>query len=158
MERRHEYETVVTWTGNLGPGTTGYRDYSRDHEVGADGPAPIAGSSDPGFRGDARRWNPEQLLVSALAQCHLLWYLHLCAVSGVVVTGYVDRPRGTMLDTGDTGHFTEVVLRPTVTVASAQMVDRAVSLHAQAHRACYLANSVNFPVRHEPTIVVAAAP
>jgi organic hydroperoxide reductase OsmC/OhrA len=157
MARSHTYETVVTWTGNRGTGTSGYRDYSRDHDVAAAGRADIAGSSDPAFRGDRSRWNPEQLLVAALAQCHLLWYLHLCADAGVVVTGYVDRAGGTMTETGDTGHFTEVVLRPEVTVASPDMVEPATRLHADAHRACYIANSVNFPVRHEPTVVTAAA-
>lgn len=154
MARVHTYDTVVTWTGNLGTGTSGYRDYSRDHDVAADNRKTIAGSSDPAFRGDPSRWNPEQLLVAALSQCHMLWYLHLCARAGVVVTGYVDHALGTMSETGDGGRFTEVVLRPRVTVAAPAMVEAATSLHAEAHRACYLANSVNFPVRHEPRIEV----
>jgi organic hydroperoxide reductase OsmC/OhrA len=154
MEREHSYAAVVTWTGDRGSGTSGYRAYGREHVVTADGPPPLGGSADPAFRGDPSRWNPEQLLVVSLSQCHLLWYLHLCAVAGVVVTGYVDSPRGTMLDTGDAGRFTEVVLRPRVTVTEAGMVERALALHADAHRACFIANSVNFPVRHEPTVVV----
>jgi len=154
MQREHRYRAVVEWTGNRGSGTSGYRDYDRSHRVGAEGPAPIAGSADPAFRGDPAAWNPEQLLVASLSQCHLLWYLHLCAVNGVVVTGYVDHPRGTLQDTGDSGRFTDVLLRPRVTVAAAEMVRRAVELHADAHRACFIANSVNFPVRHEPTVVV----
>jgi organic hydroperoxide reductase OsmC/OhrA len=148
----HTYETVVTWTGDRGTGTTGYRDYGREHEVTAAGPPAIPGSSDPAFRGDRDRWNPEQLLVVALSQCHMLWYLHLCAVGGVVVTGYVDRARGTMTENGHGGQFTEVVLRPEVTVASAGMVADAERLHTEAHQACYVASSVNFPVRHEPTV------
>jgi len=179
MSRTHSYRTVVTWTGNQGTGTSGYHDYERAHEVSAQtastpppatptaeaggpgagrsdtpGPATIAGSSDPAFRGDPARWNPEQLLVASLAQCHLLWYLHLCAVAGVVVTGYVDRAEGTMVEDGHTGRFTEVVLRPEVTVTDPAMVDQALALHDAAHRACYIANSVRFPVRHEPTILV----
>jgi organic hydroperoxide reductase OsmC/OhrA len=148
----HTYQTVVTWTGDRGTGTTGYRDYGREHEVTAAGPPVIPGSSDPAFRGDRDRWNPEQLLVVALSQCHMLWYLHLCAVGGVVVTGYVDRAQGTMTENGHGGHFTEVVLRPEVTVASADMVADAERLHTDAHHACYVASSVNFPVRHEPTV------
>jgi organic hydroperoxide reductase OsmC/OhrA len=155
VEREHVYETVVTWTGNRGTGTSSYRDYGREHVVAAEGPAAIAGSSDPAFRGDPARWNPEQLLVASLSQCHLLWYLHLCAVSGVVVTGYVDRPRGTLLDSGDGGRFTEVVLRPQVTVAGLEQVPKAIALHADAHRSCFIAASVNFPVRHEPTVLSA---
>ena len=156
MGRLHTYNTVVTWTGDRGTGTSGYRDYARDHEVAADGRAPIAGSSDPAFRGDPSRWNPEQLLVASLSQCHMLWYLHLCADAGVVVTGYVDRASGTMGESVDGGQFTEVVLRPEVTVASSDMVEAAGRLHADAHRACFIANSVNFPVRHEPSVSVMA--
>lgn len=156
MTRLHSYETVVTWTGNRGTGTSGYRDYDRDHDVTADGPAPIAGSADPTFRGDPARWNPEQLLLAALAQCHMLSYLALCARHGVVVTGYVDRAHGTMAQEGDGGHFTSAVLRPVVRVASAAMVGKATALHHEAHESCFIASSVNFPVTHEPTVTADA--
>ncbi|MFE2917731.1 OsmC family protein [Kitasatospora indigofera] len=154
MDRLHTYDTEVTWTGDRGTGTSDYRAYERSHEVAAEGRPVIPGSSDPSFRGDPTRWNPEQMLLASLSQCHLLWYLHLCSVSGVVVTGYVDRAVGTMAETAAGGHFTEAVLRPRVRVAAAGMVDRALALHADAHRACFIANSVNFPVRHEPVIEV----
>src|SRR5919204_989637 len=110
MARQHHYHTTVTWTGNRGTGTSGYRDYARDHDITADGPPPIAGSSDPTYRGDRTRWNPEQLLVASLSQCHMLWYLHLCADAGIVVTAYHDRPLGTMND----DRFVSVILRPEV--------------------------------------------
>jgi organic hydroperoxide reductase OsmC/OhrA len=152
--KRHTYDTVVTWTGNRGTGTSGYRDYARDHDLDAEGRATIAGSSEPAFRGDKTRWNPEQLTVAALSQCHMLWYLHLCADAGVVVTEYVDQAQGAMTHTDTGGAFDEVVLRPTVTVESAAMVDDATRLHDDAHHACNIANSVNFVVRHEPTINV----
>lgn len=152
MARLHAYRTEVTWTGNLGEGTSHYVSYQRDHEVRADGPPPILASSDPAFRGDPERWNPEQLLVAAVSQCHLLWYLHLCSTNGVVVTDYADRAEGTMTEDGTGGHFTEVVLRPRVRVESPEMVEKATALHAEAHRACFIANSLNFPVRHEPTV------
>ncbi|MDH6578449.1 OsmC family protein [Kitasatospora sp. MAP5-34] len=151
----HTYTTQVTWTGNTGSGTSGYRSYERAHEVSADGRPAIPGSSDPSFRGDPTRWNPEQLLLASLSQCHLLWYLHYCSVNGVVVTSYVDEPVGTMAETADGGHFTEAVLRPRIEVAEASMAERAVTLHTDAHRSCFIANSVNFPVRHEPTVTVA---
>jgi organic hydroperoxide reductase OsmC/OhrA len=153
--RQHTYETEVVWTGNRGTGTDTYRSYGRDHEVSAAGLPTILGSADRTFHGDAERWNPEQLLLAALSQCHLLSYLHVCAVNGVVVTGYTDRTGGTMTETGDGGgHFTEAVLRPVVEVASAEMAERARTLHGEANRLCFIANSVNFPVRHEPTIRV----
>jgi organic hydroperoxide reductase OsmC/OhrA len=153
----HTYDTVVTWTGNRGTGTSGYRDYDRAHEVSAEGRAKILGSSDPAFRGDPARWNPEQLLVAALSQCHMLQYLHLCADAGVVVTGYVDHACGTMTETDQGGHFTEVVLRPQVRVAAPSMVEAAMALHGAAHRACFIASSVNFPVRHQPRVQAVAA-
>ena len=153
----HTYTTVVTWEGNRGTGTSGYRDYGREHDIGAAGRPSIPGSSDPTFRGDPARWNPEQLMVVALSQCHMLQYLHLCAEAGVIVTDYVDDATGTMVTRANNGRFTEVVLAPRVSVASADMVDKAVALHEDAHHACFIANSVNFPVRHEPTVTVGPA-
>ncbi|KJS56712.1 peroxiredoxin [Streptomyces rubellomurinus subsp. indigoferus] len=156
MTRQHTYTVEITWTGNQGTGTGDYRSYARDHEVSAPGLPTIPGSSDPAFRGDPARWNPEQLLLASISQCHLLWYLHLCAVNGVVVTSYSDQPVGRMAETADGGHFTSAVLHPRVEVAEEAMVDKAVALHADAHRSCFIANSVNFPVRHEPVVTVAA--
>jgi organic hydroperoxide reductase OsmC/OhrA len=156
MQRTHHYQVEVAWTGNRGQGTTGYRAYDRTLEVRARGKPLIPGSSDPAFRGEPERWNPEDLLVASLSQCHMLWYLHLAAVAGVAVVAYHDSAEGTMLEGDDGGgRFTEVMLRPAVTVASAEMADKADSLHARAHELCFVANSVNFPVRHQPTTTVA---
>jgi organic hydroperoxide reductase OsmC/OhrA len=155
MSRTHEYVAEVRWTGNRGTGTSSYRDYDRAHDVSAEGKPAIPGSSDPAFRGDPARWNPEELLVASLAQCHMLWFLHLAAVNNVVVTGYVDRPEGTMLEQDDgAGQFTRVVLRPEVTIADPSMRERSQELHEKAHAKCYVARSVNFPVVHEPTVHV----
>ncbi|GIG61375.1 peroxiredoxin [Longispora fulva] len=156
MTATHTYDVTVTWTGDRGTGTSGYRAYDRAHDVDAPGRPTIPGSSDPTFRGDPARWNPEQLLVASLSQCHLLWYLHVCAAAGVVVTSYADDAVGTMAETADGGgHFTAVLLRPRVTVAEPGMVEAAVALHAAAHEKCFIANSVNFPVHHAPTVVPA---
>jgi organic hydroperoxide reductase OsmC/OhrA len=158
VRRTHRYDVTTTWTGNRGTGTSGYRDYDRDHEVAADGRPAIAGSADPVFRGDKTRWNPELELLAALSQCHMLSYLHMCATAGVVVTAYADNPYGTMAETADGGgHFTEVVLRPQVTVADEGMADQAQRLHHDASEKCFIASSVNFPVRHEPSVTVASA-
>jgi len=153
MPRTHEYTAEVRWTGNRGTGTSSYRDYDRAHDVVAGGKATIAGSADPAFRGDPARWNPEELLVVSLSQCHMLWFLHLAAVAKVVVTDYVDRPEGTMLEHDDgAGQFTRVVLKPRVTVADPSTRHRLDELHDQAHAKCYVARSVNFPVLHEPSV------
>ena len=155
-DHEHTYEVAVECTGNHGDGTASYRGYGREHIVAADGPPPIEGSADPAFRGDRARWNPEQLLVASLAQCHMLWYLHLAADAGVVVTAYTDRPRGTMLTGPDgSGHFTGVTLRPEVTIAPGSDLERATGLHALVPDKCFIARSVNFPVTHEPRMRVA---
>jgi organic hydroperoxide reductase OsmC/OhrA len=151
----HTYEATIRWTGNRGTGTSGYRDYDRTHDVAAEGPGVLLGSSDRAFRGDADRWNPELLLTSALSQCHLLAYLHLAADHGVIVTAYVDRAVGTMNEHDGTGEMTLVVLHPEVEVADASMVATALALHDQAEAVCFIARSVNFPVRHEPVVTAA---
>ena len=151
MTQLHRYETTVTWTGNTGTGTSGYRNYERAHEVTVDGKPPIPGSSDPAFRGDAARWNPEELLVASLSQCHMLWFLHLCATNGLVVTEYRDHAAGMMAETADGGgQFQQVMLRPQVRFAAPEHADRARPLHEQAHKLCFIASSVNFPVYCEP--------
>jgi organic hydroperoxide reductase OsmC/OhrA len=153
VSRRHHYEVTVAWTGNRGTGTSGYRDYGREHAVSTQGRAVILASSDPAFRGDDALWNPELELVAALSQCHMLSYLHVCATAGVVVTSYADPAIGAMAEDMDgAGRFTEVVLRPQVTVAAPEMIDLATELHKEAHAKCFIANSVNFPVRHEPVV------
>jgi organic hydroperoxide reductase OsmC/OhrA len=156
VRRTHRYDLTVSWTGNRGTGTSGYRDYGRGHLVSANGRPVIEGSSDPVFHGDKTRWNPELELVAALSQCHMLAYLYVCAAAGVVVTEYEDAPYGVMAQTADGGgHFTEVVLRPRVTVTAAEMTAAAVKLHEEANKKCFIASSVNFPVRHEPTVTTA---
>ena len=158
--KSHDYRVHVEWTGNQGTGTSGYKDYSRAHEIsvpGADRP-PIPGSSDPAFRGDPKRYNPEDLLVVALSSCHMLSYLHLAAVGGVVVTNYVDDAGGIMTqDAKGSGAFTRVTLRPKVTITASSDPAKARQLHHAAHDVCFIANSVNFPVDCEPEIVVAPA-
>lgn len=160
MNDLHEYAVTVTWTGNRGTGTTGCGDYSRSFELEAEGKHGIAGSSDPAFRGDDGRWNPEQLLIGSLSACHKLWFLHLAAVAGVVVTAYVDRAEGSMRTTpgAETGRFEQVVLHPEITVAEALDPARIQGLHEDAHRRCFIANSVNFPVLLEPVTHLEGAP
>lgn len=150
----HTYTLDVEWTPAQGEATTGPRDYSRSHVVSGAALTELEGSSDPAFRGDVERWNPEQLLVASLAQCHLLWYLDLAAKAGIIVTAYVDEPTGTMVEEASgAGQFTEVVLRPCVTVRSGSDLDLAEALHGRVGDFCFIARSVNFPVRHEPTII-----
>lgn len=152
--KKHEYAIALKWTGNRGSGTSAYKAYGRDHEITAAlKAAPLAGSSDPHFHGDGTRYNPEDLLVASLSACHLLSYLHLCAVNGVVVTAYEDSASGTMVeDQPNTARFTEVMLRPQVAITAGSDPAKALALHEEAGKLCFIARSVNFPVRHEPVI------
>lgn len=155
MNHAHHYTVAIEWTGNRGTGTSGYRDYGREHLVTAEGKHPIEGSSDRTFHGDADRWNPEEMLIAALSQCHLLSYLHVAATNGVIVTGYTDDAVGTMEQTNDGGgHFVSVTLRPRVKIHGTDTA-LAEALHEEAARTCFIAASMNFPVTHEVTIVPA---
>lgn len=148
----------VHWTGNTGEGTRRYGAYTNAHDILAeDKRIRVPGSSDPGFGGDASCYNPEELLVAALAACHMMCYLHLCADAGVVVVDYTDQPTGALLARRVGGHFTEVTLHPQVTVAAGSSAALAEQLHEQAHARCFVANSMNFSVRFEPRIRVGGA-
>jgi organic hydroperoxide reductase OsmC/OhrA len=158
--RIHRYQITNRWTGNLGTGTSTYRAYSRNHEIGAaHKSAPIAGSSDPLFRGDRSRYNPEELLVGAISACHMLWVLHLCADAGIVVTEYVDQPEGEMVERPDgSGEFTRVTLRPRMRITDPGRADEAREIHDRAHAVCAIARSVNFPVHHEVEVEAESTP
>jgi organic hydroperoxide reductase OsmC/OhrA len=152
--RIHHYSITTEWTGNRGTGTSAYSAYSRDHELSAAGKlAAIAGSSDPLFRGDPGRYNPEELLVGAISACHMLWVLHLCADSGIIITEYADEALGEMVEHADgSGEFTRVTLRPRMTISDAARIPEAIALHGRAHAVCALARSMSFPVCHEPVV------
>lgn len=158
MAREHEYRATVRWTGNTGEGTASYRGYSRDHDILLEGKeTPVRGSADAAFRGDAARMNPEEMLIAGLSACHMLWYLHLCADAGVVVTAYEDAAEGIMIEQGrGGGRFTGATLRPRVEIAAGSDAARAMALHDEAHRLCFIANSVNFEVAVEPAPVTVA--
>jgi organic hydroperoxide reductase OsmC/OhrA len=157
MNGEHHYRLRADWTGNRGTGTSGYRDYDRDVRLSVEGKLDILGSSDKPFRGDPTRWNPEDMLLAALSECHLLSYLHACVTAGVVVVSYQDDATGTMIEDGaGSGRFADVLLRPRVVVADESMVEAARAAHKQAHEWCFIANSVNFPVRHEAVVTAAS--
>ena len=154
--KQHTYEVQVAWTGNQGQGTKAYKSYKRDHAITVAGKPPLLASSDPAFRGDPARYNPEELLVASLSSCHMLWYLHLCAINGVVVTDYQDDATGVMSEKADgSGEFVEVTLHPHVTVGADADQAKALAIHEEAHRYCFIANSVKFPVRIAAQITVA---
>jgi organic hydroperoxide reductase OsmC/OhrA len=151
MAREHHYEARLIWTGATQGPTSSYEAYSRDYRAEVAGKPPIEGSSDPAFRGDASRYDPENLLVVSLSACHMLSYLHLCASAGIEVVAYEDRPRGTMAIKDRKMRFVDVLLEPRVTIGKGDR-DKAIALHEEAHAQCFIASSVNFPVRHQPTV------
>jgi organic hydroperoxide reductase OsmC/OhrA len=157
--KQHNYELHVEWTGNTGEGTKNYRSYARDYTITAKGKSQILGSSDPSFRGDPSRYNPEDLLVASLSACHMLSYLHLCAVNHVTVLDYRDSALGSMDENSDgSAQFTRVTLRPTVTIPPGDDQAKAQALHADAHHLCFIARSVNFSVDVVPIITATATP
>lgn len=154
MPKQHNYSTKLVWTGNARSGTKTYSSYSRNYIISVDGKNDIDGSSDPAFRGDKSRYNPEELLVASLSSCHMLWFLHLCAETGVIVVGYEDNAKGSMEENTDGGgRFTEVVLYPIVTIQGMVEKDKLNELHSAAHKKCFIAASCNFPVKHQATYI-----
>ena len=155
MGKRKRYQVDVLWTVNSGSGTTSYRGYERNHSVQVKGKPIIYGSSDPAFRGDAAKYNPEELLLASLSSCHMLWYLHLCSESNIIVTNYVDNATGIMIETPNgSGYFSEVSLNPTVIVTESSMIEKAIELHEKANEFCFIANSLNFKVSHNPECLI----
>jgi organic hydroperoxide reductase OsmC/OhrA len=150
----HHFECHLTWTGASHGTTTSYEAYGRDLLVEIEGKPPLRGSAAPPFRGDGKLHNPEDLLVASLSECHCLSYLALAARAGIVVVGYEDRATGTLAKMDGKFRFREVTLRPRVSLAPGASVDQARSLHEKAHSECFIASSVNFPVRNEPEISV----
>lgn len=156
MTKLHHYTADIIWTGAGIEGTKTYKTYTRDYNIEAAGKPPILGSSDPAFLGDPVRYNPEDMLVASVSACHMLWYLHLCAVNGVVVTAYHDSAEGEMSEgAGGAGKFERITLRPRITITADSDADKAASLHTVAHEKCFIANSLNCPVGCEPEIVAA---
>lgn len=155
MNKQHHYKLTVQWTGNTGEGTLNYKAFERSHTIIAEHKPEIQASSDPLFRGDKTKYNPEEMLVASISSCHMLWYLHLCSTNGIVVTDYTDHATGTMTETENGGgKFTEITLHPMVSITDAGLVEKANALHQQANALCFIANSVNFPVHHLPVCKV----
>jgi organic hydroperoxide reductase OsmC/OhrA len=155
MAKSHQYQSHLIWTGNTGVGTKGYTQYERSFEIQMQGKQTLLGSSDPAFRGDPSRHNPEEWLLSSLSSCHMLWYLHLCSSHNITVVSYEDHAEGWMTEyENGSGRFEKVLLKPQVTILEADRQEDALLLHQEANRKCFIANSVNFEVLHEPRIYI----
>lgn len=155
MQREHHYKANIVWTGNTGYGTKDYLSYDRSYLVKIENKSDLHCSSDPAFRGDKTKYNPEELLLASLSSCHMLWYLHLCSDAGVVVKSYSDKATGIMNETSTgAGQFESVTLNPLVIITDASKMDFAISLHKKANELCFIANSVNFKIYHSPIITL----
>jgi organic hydroperoxide reductase OsmC/OhrA len=152
--KEHKYNINLQWTGNTGKGTETYRGYERSHTISVEGKPDIEGSSDPSFRGDKQKYNPEEMFLASLSSCHMLWFLHVCSEANIIVLEYSDSAVGTLIETSDgSGKFSEVVLHPKVKVREAVMLEKINQLHDKAHKFCFISNSCNFPVRHLPLAI-----
>lgn len=155
MAKAHQYQTSLVWTGNKGSGTMDYRSYDRSYIISVSNKPDILGSTDSAFMGDKNKYNPEDLLVSSLSSCHMLWYLHLCSQNGIIVLDYKDNAVGKMMENEDgSGYFAEVILNPLVTITDESQIEKASSLHEKANKMCFIANSCNFPVTHQAAYVI----
>lgn len=151
--KNHQYKSKIVWTGNTGESTKNYRSYQRNYTISVDGKADILGSSDPAFLGNPELHNPEDLLLASVSSCHLLWYLHLCSVNKILVLEYEDFAEGTMIENENgSGKFSEITLKPRIVVADKEMIEKAFELHQKANKYCFIANSLNFEVKHHPEI------
>ncbi|MEQ6118289.1 OsmC family protein [Reichenbachiella sp. MALMAid0571] len=155
MSKEHNYTIEVKWTGNLGKGTQSSAAYTRDHEISKKTGGVILGSSDPVFKGNPERYNPEELLLSTLSACHMLMYLHFCSDNQITVVEYIDNSVGVMEEEArGSGHFVSATLKPRIKILEADRLEKAVELHHQSHEYCFIANSINFPLNVEPEIEV----
>lgn len=160
MSKKHTYAATVNWTSEATGSTTNYRSYSRDHTLQVQDKADILASADPAFRGDKTRHNPEDMLVAATASCHMLWYLHFCAVNGVEVLSYTDTAVGTMNEGSgqgearNGGHFAEITLNPVISISEKSDPEKALVLHHDANKECFIANTLKCPVHHNAEITI----
>ncbi len=155
MAKKHEFPSRIVWTGNRGTGTSAYKAYDRTWDMTVQDKTVLHCSNDPLLGGDPSKYNPEDMLIASVASCHMLWYLHLCSVAGVTVLAYEDNPIGVGESEPDgTGRFLEAILKPKITITADSDAEKAVSIHDEIHNYCFIARSINFPVRYEPEILV----
>ncbi len=153
MGKEHSYLLDIEWTGNKGQGTLDYRSYERSLVVKAEGKPDLLGSSDPLFLGDRSKWNPEELLIASLSSCHMLWYLHLCSTKKIIVVSYHDLPTAKLIiEAQGEGHFAEATLKPEIVITDASRIEEAIHLHEDAHKKCFIAKALNFPVHLAPQV------
>src|SRR5680860_79571 len=151
--KQHTYTSKIIWTGNSGTGNSTYHGYERTWDLAIDGKMPVSCSNDPLLGGDKSKYNPEDLLLSALSSCHMLWYLHLCIDAGVVVLSYEDQPQATgELESGGKGRFLSATLKPKIVISDGSNLEKARLIHGDVDQYCFIARSVNFPVTCEPQI------
>jgi organic hydroperoxide reductase OsmC/OhrA len=150
----HHYTASCSWHGST---ATGYEAYDRSHDVEAPPAATsLALSSDPAFRGDPARLNPEQLLVMAAASCQLLSFLAVAARARIDVVDYQDDADGEMPEDVRPMRITRITLRPRITIRGDVDEARVRHLVEVAHRECFIANSLNTDVVVEPEVIATA--
>ena len=156
MAKQHDYTARIEWTGNRGDGTRSYRGYDRTWDIATPGKPTIHCSNDPLLGGDPALPNPEDLLLASLSACHMLWYLHLASAADIVVLSYQDNPVG-MGETSPNGagRFLGATLKPQIVIEEGGDLAEAEAIHHRIHQYCFIARSVNFPVRYEATFACA---
>ena len=142
---QHEFSLRAEWnTTQSSPHPK--RGFLRDVVIQAEGPGELHGSAAKPFHGDPERWNPEQLMLAALVECHILSYLYVAGEAEIPVEKVSVRGELTLDSGANGGQITGATLYPEVWVADAMLLPRARQLHEEAHRQCFIARSVNFPI------------
>jgi organic hydroperoxide reductase OsmC/OhrA len=146
--KHHQYKLKIEWTGNNGNGTEKYDKYRRDFTIHFENKAPVFASADSIFRGDPSKLNPEEMLLSAISSCHMLWFLHECADHGIKLIEYTDTPEAVLeIVPGNGGRFTEATLTPEIVLESFDGKINILELYELAAKKCFIANSCNFPIK-----------
>jgi len=149
-KKQHEYTSRIAWTGNRGEGTSSYRGYDRTWDIVTPGKPVVHCSNDPLLGGNPALANPEDLLLSSLAACHMLWYLHYASEAGIVVSSYQDDPVGIGESSPNgAGRFLRAILKPHIVLRLGSDLTKADAIHHRIHEVCFIARSVNFPVSYE---------
>jgi len=153
MTSHSEFNSRIQWTGNTGTGTSSYQGYLRTWDIAVPGKPIVHCSNDPHLGGDPSLMNPEDLLLSAVSACHMLWYLHFASENNVVVESYIDKPKGLgETERSGRGRFLSIELSPSITLANDADLQLAESLHERVHDYCFIARSLSCPVYCRPQI------
>ena len=151
-----EFKVLTKWSSINKEDSLNTFSNLKTHRTYIENKEPLIISADKSFKGDKTKHNPEDLFLSALSSCHMMSYMYLCDKNNISLLNYTDEALGTLLVNEDgSGSFNSIVLYPIVTILDKNKIDLALSLHKEANRLCFIANSCKVPIVHKPQILIA---